>query len=161
MSDARFGPAQHDAILQPAGICQSLLPPLAASASTLDSIQCHSISQCNAHAAAYRRVSSVKRPLFPADASRVKCPTCNRSVHQGFARANMARRWAAFIHGFHFSVTLCRLFMDGSARRRSRFENRCPSTRFNVAFDYLQPLPLISGRERERERERWLASSTL
>jgi len=37
-----------------------------APSSTLDSIQCHSISQCNAHAAAYRRVSSVKRPLFPA-----------------------------------------------------------------------------------------------
>lgn len=110
MSDARFGPAQPDAILQPAGICQSLLPPLApAASSTLDSIQCHSISQCNAHAAAYRRVSSVKRPLFPAGATRVKCPTCNRSVHQGFAREYGTSVSRAFIHGFHFSVTLLSL----------------------------------------------------
>lgn len=67
MSDARFGPAQLDAILQPAGICQSLLPPLA-SHRRPPSIQFNATQSVNVtrmlpHTVAF---SSVKRPLFPA-----------------------------------------------------------------------------------------------
>jgi len=103
---ARFGRAQHDAILQPAGIWQPLPRATPRSGvSTLDSIQCHSISQCNAHAAAYRCVSSVKRPPFPAGASRVKCPACNRSVHQGareYGHVGEPLLYTDFIFQLHF-----------------------------------------------------------
>lgn len=119
--------------------------------STLDSIQCHSISQCNAHAAAYRCVSPVKRPPFPAGASRVKCPTCNRSVHQGTrarARANMGtsvNRFYTQISFFSYTLSL----IHGRARAAPiSFRKPLSGAIVNARTSRLQPLPLISARTR-------------
>lgn len=109
-----------------------------AAASTLDSIQCHSISQCNAHAAAYRRVSPVKRLLFPAGASRVKCTACNRSVHQGKRERAHADSDMASVSRFYTQISFFQLHFVAYSWPRPRgadLENCCPRAiqRANVA----------------------------
>lgn len=71
-----------------------------------DSIQCHSISQCNAHAAAYRRVS----PGYsrPGVSRALSVPRVTGASIKAREYGTSVSRF--YIHRFHFSVTLCRLY---------------------------------------------------
>lgn len=84
--------------------------PLRSGMSTLDSIQCHSISQCNAHAAAYRCVSLVKRSALPALSVPRVTGASIKARALARARCEYGRRWCGpllytdFIFQLHFVV---------------------------------------------------------
>lgn len=117
--------------------------PLGSGVSTLDSIQCHSISQCNAHAAAYPvrfagempAVSNRRGAALPA----LSVPRVTGASIKARARprARIYRHvgepllYTDFIFQLHFVARI-----HEPARRRFRLENRCPRRdcqRANVA----------------------------
>lgn len=153
-------------MLQRAGICQ--FPR--SSTSTLDSIQCHSISQCNAHAAAYRCTGSRNETTaVSTGTSLLSVPplACNRSssdrmlptVHQDIT-GNMARARnscpAAFTQILFFSYTslfihrrytrvLPRFAAIRSGNGFARFE-----THYRATVQKLRPSEFVFSMRRHR-----------
>lgn len=108
--------------------------PVSLPTPTLDSIQCHSISQCNAHAAAYRctafrnetaavstGTSLLSVPLVTGPAAIALSPSSIKISREYGTRAplSLAQRRAAFTQILFFSYTS--LFIHGRPRCRRPF----------------------------------------
>lgn len=93
--------------------------PVSLPTSTLDSIQCHSISQCNAHAAAYRCTAfRNETTAVSTGTSLLSVPPCNRSAgprsaqlsppsikaSRGYSACHIRAFYTDFIFQLHFVV---------------------------------------------------------